>query len=124
MRYVWDQYESYFGPESPLLPRLVMKICRGYLQRWDVRSAKRVDHFIANSDNIAAKIRKLYGREAKTIHPPVEFERFYVETNPASYCLIVTALVPYKRIDLAIDAFNCRKLPLKIVGDGPVKGPT
>jgi len=98
-----------------------MALCRPYLQAWDVRSAQGVHHFVANSHNIAAKIRKLYGPEATPIYPPVELERFSLDAKLSSYCLAVAALVPYKRIDLGIDAFNQLQLPLKIVGDGPLR---
>ncbi len=121
MRYVWDQHQAYFGADSALLPRFGMALCRRYLQTWDVRSAHRVDSFIANSNNVAEKIRMLYGRHATTIYPPVDLTRFYADSTPASYYLIVSALVPYKRIDLAIDAFDQLGLPLKIVGDGPLR---
>jgi glycosyltransferase involved in cell wall biosynthesis len=80
-----------------------------------------VDFFIANSNNVAAKIRKLYGREAAVIYPPVEIERFYLLEEPQPYYLIVSALVPYKKIDIAIEAFNRLKLPLKIAGEGPLR---
>jgi glycosyltransferase involved in cell wall biosynthesis len=121
MRYVWDQYDTYFDADSALIPRLGMRLCRRYLQAWDLRSARRVDHFVANSDNVAGKVRKLYGRDATTIYPPVDLERFSADGTPASYYLVVSALVPYKRIDLAIDAFNEMGLPLKVVGDGPLR---
>jgi glycosyltransferase involved in cell wall biosynthesis len=98
-----------------------MSLCRRSLQQWDFRSSDRVDSFIANSANIAAKIRKLYGREAAVIHPPVDTKRFFLRDKQESYYLIVSALVPYKKIHLAIEAFNRLKLPLKIAGDGPLR---
>jgi len=96
-----------------------MALCRSYLQQWDVRSASRVDYFIANSKNVAAKIKNLYGRDAAVIYPPVDVEKFNLLPDLQPYYLIVSALVPYKRIDIAIDA--CRHLgaSLKIVGRGP-----
>jgi len=119
MRYVWDLHDQYFGPGAPLLGRLGMKLVRRYLQRWDIRSTGRVDFFLANSKNVAAKVKNLYGRDATVIHPPVDFENFYLVHEQAPYYLLVSALVPYKRIDLAVMAFNRLKLPLKVVGDGP-----
>jgi glycosyltransferase involved in cell wall biosynthesis len=88
---------------------------------WDVSSSARVDHFIANSRATALRIGKYYRREAEVIHPPVDAEFFRLpETEPArEYFLIVSALVPYKLIDLAVAAFNRVRLPLKIVGQGP-----
>jgi glycosyltransferase involved in cell wall biosynthesis len=96
-------------------------VCRSYLQRWDVSSAGRVDYFIANSRNVAAKIKTLYGRESSVIHPPVESEKFHIRHKHEPYYLVVSALVPYKRIDVAVSAFNELKLPLKIAGDGPLR---
>lgn len=121
MRYVWDQHDAYFGAGAPWLSRAAMALCRRYLQRWDVRSASRVDSFIANSSNVAAKIGALYGRDAVVIPPPVDVERFRLSERPEPYYLIVSALVPYKRIDVAVAAFNVLKLPLKIAGEGPLR---
>ena len=121
MRYVWDQHDAYFGTGAPRKSRAAMALCRRYLQRWDVRSSERVNYFIANSNNVAAKIKTLYGRESTVIHPPVDVERFALAERREPYYLIVSALVPYKRIDVAIAAFNKLKLPLKIAGEGPLR---
>ncbi len=121
MRYIWDQHDAYFGSEASWLTRAGMALSRRYLQNWDLRSSERVDHFIANSKNIAAKIKNLYARDATVIYPPVDFERFYILEEQLPYYLVVSALVPYKRVDIAIEAFNELKLPLKIVGDGPLR---
>jgi len=121
MRYVWDMHDAYFGPDSAWFARAGMFVWRRYLQAWDRRSSERVDFFLANSKNVAAKIETLYGREATVICPPVAFKSFYLASEQAPYYLLVSALVPYKRIDLAVAAFNELKLPLKIVGDGPVR---
>lgn len=121
MRYVWDQHDAYFCADASWIPRVGMGLCRRYLQQWDVRSSGRVNFFIANSNNVAIKIRKLYGREAAVIYPPVDIERFELHDHQDLYYLIVSALVPYKKIDLAIDAFNRLKLPIKIAGEGPLR---
>jgi glycosyltransferase involved in cell wall biosynthesis len=121
MRYVWDQYDAYFGPDASWIARSGMSLFRRRLQRWDVRSSKRVDFFVANSQNVAGKIKKLYGREAAVIYPPVDIDRFFIREKQEPYYLIVSALVPYKKIDVAIAAFNRLQLPLKIVGDGPLR---
>jgi glycosyltransferase involved in cell wall biosynthesis len=121
MRYVWDQHDAYFGAGASRLSRAAMTLCRRYLQQWDLRSAERVNYFIANSENVAAKIKMLYGREAAVVHPPVDVERFRFSECPEPYYLIVSALVPYKRIDIAVAAFNRLKLPLKIAGEGPLR---
>ena len=121
MRYIWDQHDAYFGSDAPRMSRAGMALWRRYLQRWDIRSSERVDFFIANSNNVAAKIGNLYGREATVIHPPVDLERFYMLEKQQPYYLIVSALVPYKKIELAIEAFNRLQVPLKIAGDGPLR---
>jgi glycosyltransferase involved in cell wall biosynthesis len=121
MRYVWDQHDSYFGADASWTSRTGMALCRHYLQQWDVRSASRVDYFIANSKNVAAKIRHLYARDAAVIYPPVDVQKFNLHPDLQPYYLIVSALVPYKKIDIAIEAFNRLRLPLKIVGEGPLR---
>jgi glycosyltransferase involved in cell wall biosynthesis len=121
MRYIWDMYDVYFGPHASWAARIGMSLWRRSLQRWDVRSAARVHFLVAISHHIARKIRTIYRRDAAIIHPPVDVERFYVTESQEPYYLVVSALVPYKRVDLAVDAFNELKLPLKIVGEGPLK---
>lgn len=119
MRYIWDQYDDYFGRNctSPAV-RIVMRILRNPLQKWDVRSSKGVDYFIANSENVRSRILRLYKREAMVIYPPVEVQRFSVSQCEKEYYLIVSALVPYKRIDLAVEVFNKIGKRLLIVGTG------
>lgn len=119
MRYIWDLHDAYFGPGSPWPGRIGMALCRPFLQRWDVRSAQRVDYYLANSRHVAERIRRVYNRQAAVINPPVDLERFCLSGNAGDYYLVVSALAPYKRIDLAIQAFNHLKIPLRIVGDGP-----
>ena len=121
MRYVWDLHGAYFGSDSSRLARIGMATFRRYLQNWDVRSSQTIDYLVADSQNIKAKIHQLYGREAAVIYPPVDTLRFFIRDRPGSYYLVVSSLVPYKRIDVAIQAFNALKLPLKIAGDGPLR---
>jgi glycosyltransferase involved in cell wall biosynthesis len=122
MRYVWDQHDAYFGPGRSSMARVAMSLCRRYLQQWDVRSSQRVNYFVANSRNVAAKIERLYGRQAAVIHPPLNLEQFQLgERGLEPYYLIVSALVPYKKIDIAVAAFNQLRLPLKIAGEGPLR---
>jgi glycosyltransferase involved in cell wall biosynthesis len=121
MRYVWDMHDAYFGSRSSWPARLGMALWRRSLQRWDVRSAARVHFFVAISNNIARKIRSIYRRDATVIYPPVDLERFNIVQSQQPYYLVVSALVPYKRVDLAVEAFNELKLPLRIVGEGPLK---
>jgi len=118
MRFVWD-YHTYIEQEP--ISRLT-KLCLPYvihrLRRWDEITANRVDHFIAISGEIRRRIRKYYRRDAIIIHPPVHTEKFKVSNNDEGYFLILSRLLPYKRIDIAIEAFNYLRLPLKIMGTG------
>ena len=119
MRYVWDQFNTYFRqPRTPWSVRIGAELIRPYLQRWDRNTAKRVDTFLCNSDNIRKKILQYYGRESQVIYPPVDLSRFKPGDSKADYYLIVGALAPNKRVDLAVEAFNQLKLPLKISGSG------
>ena len=119
MRYVWDQYDQYFGKgrSSPAV-RLAMRLVRNYLRRWDVETAQGVNYYIANSRYVQERIRRIYRREAEVLYPPVDVKRFSVSRNDEGYFLIVSALVPYKRIDLAVHAFNSLGSRLVIVGSG------
>ena len=119
MRYVWDQFDSYFGPGRSSLPaRVAMRVVRRRLQLWDVRSSRRVHIFLANSRNIAGKINAYYGREAAVVHPPVNWDDFTLATGSEDFYLMVTAFAPYKRVDIAIEACNRLRRPLRIIGSG------
>jgi glycosyltransferase involved in cell wall biosynthesis len=120
MRYVWDMYEDYFGRDKVgFFGRLIIPYFANYLRMWDVTSSNRVDWFLANSQHVANRIRKYYGREAMVIHPPVETELLETSQEKRDSFLIVSALVPYKRIDLAVQVFNANGKSLTIVGEGP-----
>lgn len=120
MRYIWDQYDEYFGKgRASLVTRWGMALARGYLQRWDIATARNPDHFIANSRNVQERIRRIFGRESEVIYPPVDTSKFTLSTKPGAYFLVVSAFVPYKRIDLAIEACARTGDRLVIVGDGP-----
>ncbi len=121
MRYAWDQFESYFGQER--LGRMGSALARpvlAWLARWDRDTAHRVTHFVANSRFVAGRIGRYYNREASVLHPPVD-TRFFAPGDgpPQPYFLVVSALVPYKRIDVAIRAAARLGVPLTIVGTGP-----
>ncbi len=116
MRYVWDKEPEYFG-QHPL--RWLMKPFLHYLRMWDVTSSARVDQFIANSAFVAKRIEKFYRRESQIIHPFVDLELFTKNSTPRSDSyLIVSELVPYKRVEIAVQA--CQKLGRKliVVGNG------
>ena len=122
IRYAWNQYWAYFSPAKlSLFSRVIIPPVLHYLRMWDESSSHRVDAFLANSKNTAQRIAKYYRRTAEVIHPPVD-TRFFVPPagrTKRSGFLIVSALVPYKRIDLAIEAFNRTGRDLCIVGQGP-----
>lgn len=118
MRYVWDLYHDYFS-EAGSLKSLFIRFVSNYLRIWDVTSAVRVDQFIANSKFIAQRIQKYYGRDSKVIHPPCLTESTeIIQEKKDDFYLIVSALVPYKRIDLAIEAFRINQKRLIVIGSG------
>jgi glycosyltransferase involved in cell wall biosynthesis len=119
MRYVWDLYGDYFGARASLPVRLLMPPVAAALRRWDRRASERVDRFVAISRHIAARIERSYGRQADVIHPPVDLSRFRLGEGPGEFYLIVSALTPYKRVDLAVAAANRLGVRLAIVGSGP-----
>ncbi len=117
MRYIWDHYHQY-RKEANLLARMAMPAMYHRLREWDVSSSARVDHFAANSSFVQQRIRKFWRREAEVIHPPVETELFTPSSEIDDFYLWVGQMVPYKRPDLAVDAFNANGLPLVMVGSG------
>jgi glycosyltransferase involved in cell wall biosynthesis len=122
MRYAWDLYDEYFGPERVgwLRSTLLFKPLLHWVKWYDRATVDRVDLFVANSTYVADRVRRCYGREAKVLPPPVDVDRFSrVWREPEDWFLVVSALVPYKRVDHAIRA--CARLGrrLKIVGAGP-----
>ena len=121
MRYVWDRYDDYFGPgRVGPLGRLLIPPIAARLRAWDVASARRVHHFAANSAYVGDRIRRYYGRDAEVIAPPVDTDFFTPGPDEAgSYDLVVSALAPYKRLELALDAYRGSGWPLRVVGIGP-----
>ena len=117
MRYVWVFQEEYLGT-STLKSYIFSPLLAG-LRSWDARSCERVDHFVAISRTVADRIARFYRRESEVIFPPVDTDFFVPGEKEEDFFLVVSALVPYKRVDLAIEAFNELKLPLVIIGDGP-----
>jgi glycosyltransferase involved in cell wall biosynthesis len=128
MRYVWDQFDAYFGRgRVDPLTRAAAHLVAPWLRRWDVRSTARAHALIANSNFVSERMRRFWGRPADAvIYPPVETSRFRPakdltadERGPRGYALIVSALVPYKRIELAVRAFTRLGRRLLVAGDGP-----
>lgn len=122
VRYAWDLYHQYMkisnlkrGPKTWMVKRELHK-----LRIWDVISANRVDYFISNSDFIKTRINKIYRREAETIYPPVDLDKFTLKTEKEDFYITCSRLVPYKKVDLIVKAFqNMPDKKLKVIGTGP-----
>ncbi|MDA3815204.1 MAG: glycosyltransferase [Patescibacteria group bacterium] len=122
MRYAWDDCQYYtqeFG--FPKLLKKFIPFFMNYIRNWDYIATSSVDSFIANSNFVNGRIKKYYNRSAKTIHPPVEVDNFYIspEDQLGDYFLMVGRMMKYKKMDTVIEAFNKLGLPLKIVSRGP-----
>lgn len=119
MRYAWGFFDEYFGDRNPLA-RKGIGAAVGFLRSWDKASSARVDRFIAISRHVEARIRRCYGRESDVIYPPADTD-FYTPTEDLreDYHLVVSALVPYKRVDLAVRAFSAAGKKLVVIGSGP-----
>jgi len=119
MRYAWDLMHHYLqglGPVQKLLARATLHRMRN----WDIASLNRVDHFAAISHTVARRIKKTYGREAEVIYPPVDVDKIPFQEAKEEFYLTVSRLVPYKRIDLIVEAFSqTLQRKLVVVGDGP-----
>jgi glycosyltransferase involved in cell wall biosynthesis len=119
MRYVWDMYHQYrAGKGIGIVSRSIFSLAAHYIRLWDFAAAARVDYFVANSQNVAARIFKHYRRRATVIHPPVMVGAGYISPEVGDYYLVVSQLVSYKRVDLAIEACNRLRRPLRIIGEG------
>ncbi len=117
MRYVWDMYHDYMS-NSCRIKRFFMAPLLHYLRLWDRLSADRVDHFVANSANVARRIAKHYRREADVVYPPVAVDDFHISQQHDDFYLMVGQLVGYKRADLAVKVFTRSGKRLVIIGEG------
>ena len=125
MRYLWGYEEEYFS-NFPFFITPLLTVIKGYLRKFDIECNKSVDQFISNSKNVQDRIKRFYSRAATVIYPPLDVDLYRPEEGLASsrkndYYLVVSAFVPYKRIDLVIQAFNQLEKPLLIVGTGPLR---
>lgn len=124
MRYAWDEAD-YYLEEANLTSGIKGKIAQSilrYLRNWDLKSADNVDYFIANSNHIEKKIKRIYNRNADIIYPPVDTQKFSLVTVKEDYYLTASRLVPYKRIDLVVEAFSkMLDKKLVVIGSGPEK---
>ena len=119
VRYAWKFFDEYFGKEKPLKKWMISQVIKR-LRAWDMKTNERIDYFIAISDNIRNRIRGYYSREADVIYPPVDVDLHGNESIPGKedYYLVVSALEPYKKVDIAIEAFNSSGKPLIVIGKG------
>lgn len=120
MRYAWGFFDEYFGNKNPI-SKWVIRQTMNRMKAWDLQTNDGVDHFIAISEHIRKRIRQCYDRESEVIYPPVDTD-FYTpdpSVRPEDFYLIVSALVPYKKLDLAVRVFNRIGRRLVIIGDGP-----
>ncbi|MBI2984585.1 MAG: glycosyltransferase [Candidatus Kerfeldbacteria bacterium] len=119
-RYLWSDTHQYVDElPYPRWIRALIPLSLTRLRMWDRLAADRVDHFVANSRAVQQRIKKYYRRDSAVIYPPVDLQRFTLHQGGGDYYLTGGRLVPYKRFDLAIQAFNKLGLPLKIFGVGP-----
>jgi len=121
MRYAWDQFDAYFGGDrvGPALSH-ILRWSLNRMARWDVSTAHRVDCYVAISRYVAGRIRRYYDRDSEVVYPPVDTDFFQPNgKSPEPYFLVVSALVPYKRVDVAIRASALAGVRLRIIGTGP-----
>ena len=121
MRYLWDMYHEYFSKANPFVRFFMKKMIPG-LRQWDVMSSNLVDHFIANSSFVKARIKRYYNREADVIFPPCDIQKYAdCERSPKDYYLFFGQLVGYKRADLAIEACIKSNRKIIVIGEGKSK---
>ena len=123
MRYAWDQMNVYLNNSSYKKFRInfILGVILQNLRQWDYISSSRIDKLIANSNFTSRRIKKYWGRDSEVLHPPVDTKNFSPNKSRGRFYLSVSRLVPNKRVDILIKAFNALNLPLIIVGDGPEK---
>ena len=121
IRYAWDLYHQYLR-ESGLDKGLKGKLAKYFLHKiriWDMSTINRVDHYIANSHYIARRIKKIYGKESTVIYPPVDVEKFELCENKEDFYMTASRMVPYKKIDMIVEAFSKIDKKLVVIGTGP-----
>ena len=123
MRYAWDQMHVYLESSSYMKSKIniLVRIILQDLRKWDYLSSVRIDKLVSNSNFTAKRIKKYWGRNSSVIHPPVDTKKFSPRKSRSDFYLSVSRLVPNKRIDLLVKAFNQLSFPLIIVGSGPEK---
>lgn len=123
MRYLWCERKSYFPDARWSLQQRLLEMVSEGLQAWDLESNQGVNFFVAVSKTVQQRIRTVYSRDSEVIYPCVDLDLFKpMDLSRESFYLVVSSLVPYKRIDLAVEAFNRNGKPLLVVGEGPLRG--
>jgi glycosyltransferase involved in cell wall biosynthesis len=117
MRYIWDQYHAYRAA-SGRIAGLFLRAVSPRMRAWDRMSASRPDAIIANSHFVRRRIRKFWGREASVVYPPIDVDLFTPSDDVSDECVWISQLVPYKRPDIAVDAFTRSGRKLHVIGDG------
>ena len=122
MRYAWGFFDDYFGNEN-IFSKFIIKFFLKKLRHWDLSASRRVDHFVAISQHIRNRIQACYGRDSEVIYPPANTQFYSPDhrVDREDYYLVVSALVPYKKIDLAVRAVQKMKKKLVVIGEGPEK---
>ncbi len=121
VRYAWDLYHQYLK-ESGLQKGLKARVAKYFLHKlriWDVSTANRPDFYIANSKYVAKRIKKIYGKEAQVIYPPVDIDSFEISEEVSDYYVTCSSMVPYKKVDLIVKTFATTTTKLVVIGDGP-----
>lgn len=120
-RYIWSHYHEFihhsFG--RSWVQALLRAVLLNRIRTWDYNAAQRVGYYIANSEHVQKRIKSYYGRDSMVVHPPVDISRFTATPEHSDFYLIVSALLPYKRIDIAVNAFMRLGYELKVIGTGP-----
>ena len=118
-RYLWSDAHNYVEElKQPKIIKMLLPLVLNKLRTWDHIAAQRVDKFIANSEFVAKRIKKYYQRDSTVIYPPVNTKQFNIAPEVGNYYVIVSRLRPYKKVDMAINAFNKLHIPLKVIGGG------
>mgnify|MGYP001215611990 CR=1 FL=1 len=118
MRYLWDLSNEY-NKKFNFLEKIVSKIVFPFLRKWDVKTAKDIDLIIANSNFVSNRIFNCWQQQSKVIHPAINYSEFSISSNVSDYYLVLSRHVPYKKIDIVIEAFNVNSKKVIIIGDGP-----
>ena len=118
IRYAWDLYDEYVNDLKQPKKFLVEKTLN-YIRKWDLNTSNRVDYFLANSNFVAERIKRIYNRDSLVLYPPVDIDKLEVEANKGDFYIVVCRLVKYKKVDLIVKAFN--RMPDKkliVIGNG------